>query len=144
MKRKILSLLMVFVLLCGMLPAALAEDDPTHTHKWKYEQKDGKHSATCTETDCSETISETECTASSTWQSDDSKHWKKCSVCDGPEKLQEADHDFSKGDCECGKTKPETPVTSLALSATTATIKVKGSTTLTATLSPSDSKVTWK
>lgn len=144
MKRKILSLLMVFVLLCGMLPAALAEDDPTHTHKWKYEQKDGKHSATCTETDCSKTISETECTASSTWQSDDSKHWKKCSVCDGPEKLQEADHDFSKGDCECGKTKPETPVTSLALSATTATIKVKGSTTLTATVSPSDAKVTWK
>ena len=27
MKRKILSLLMVFVLLCGMLPAALAADD---------------------------------------------------------------------------------------------------------------------
>ena len=63
MKRKILSLLLVFVLLCGMLPAALAEDT-SHNHTWDNGvvtkeatcTKDGVKTFTCTDTNCPDSV----------------------------------------------------------------------------------------
>ncbi len=46
-------------------------------------------------------IDKHECVASSTWGSDDSNHWKPCSICNAP--LETEEHDLSSGSCVCGK-----------------------------------------
>ena len=149
MKRKILSLLLVFVLLCGMLPAALAVDhEDSHSADTAWQTNESKHWHSCSTTDCEYKYDESD----HSWKYesvDDNQHKKYCETCKYEVQTRE-NHDFSNGVCkDCGKQQPiqNIPVTSLALSATTATVKVKGTTTLKATVSPdnaTDKTVKWK
>lgn len=148
MKRKILSLLLVFVLLCGMLPAALADGtndtngdgSETHEHKWEYTQANGKHSVSCTIEGCSDTKPEEACTVSSSYEHDANKHWKVCSVCGGTARLEESNHDFTNGDCVCGekapKTEPDNTVKGITLDKNNLALVVNETSKLTATLAP--------
>ena len=102
-KRRLLSLLMAFAILCTMIPAAFAVEE--ENIKWSSPTCSGGHEshtpkkgtetpATCTEEgkitytceNCSATgeviIPKVDHTWSQEWKSDDSTHWHACSKCE--------------------------------------------------------------
>ena len=111
-KRRLLSLLMAFAILCTMIPAAFAAEgdwtdwtggnNPDCTHQ---SVTTTKTEATCTEageeketcTTCGATrtkeIAKTEHTWGTDWKYDDTHHWHECTVCH--EKKDEADHNVT-------------------------------------------------
>ena len=112
-KRRLLSLLMAFAILCTMIPAAFAAESdirwstPTCTegHSSHTPKEAGRTEATCAaegkiEYTCEicgatgvETIPKVAHTWSEDWSKSDTKHWHECSVCH--EKKDEADHNVT-------------------------------------------------
>lgn len=151
MKRKILSLLMVFVLLCGMLPAALAVDDPTdgsdgtgqppHTHTpsnpgWKSD--DTGHWHECTGDDCTDKKYDFAAHNDFTYEKvDSSTHKKICKTC-GYVAASSENHTFSNGTCVCSEKEAQQkiPVAGVSLDKSTLTLNVNETYKLTATLAP--------
>ena len=100
-KRRLLSLLMAFAILCTMIPAAFAaEGEPgetdetpetpatvehTSSHKLAYKSNgDGTHTITCTEDNCNYKPETEACTSSSNeYQNDESSHYHVCDKCKG-------------------------------------------------------------
>ena len=96
--RKLLSLLLVFTMVCAMVPAAMAsgeenpgtgtEPPPTEIihspdHEVEYKSNgDGTHTITCTVEGCPGPETKTEaCTAGTEWKYNDTSHWHECSKC---------------------------------------------------------------
>ena len=117
--RKLLSLLLVFTMVCAMVPAAMAADTEENIAwgSWEISQgkpcADGNHEggeitttpASCTENG-SATQSCTKCNATRTgtieklghdfsgdWETSPTEHWRKCSHCDETER---GNHSFTK------------------------------------------------
>lgn len=77
MKRKVLCAILSPICLLACALGLVACDDgnpPAHTHSW-----------------------------STVWEKDDAHHWHACLDLDCPIKNGYAEHDFSDGDCVCGK-----------------------------------------
>ena len=109
-KRRLLSLLMAFAILCTMIPAAFAVEGDTEgpvtepetpttvqhedSHTLKYTPaEDGKHTITCTVANCNYTPATADCTATSGYQKDADNHWQICEDCG--QVLNKAEHSMS-------------------------------------------------
>ena len=112
-KRRLLSLLMAFAILCTMIPAAFAADGEEGTgtgtgtgteipvtvehsadHKLTYTPAaDGKHTVTCTVPNCNYVSTTVDCTAESGYKTDASYHWQVCKDCG--QMLNKAEHSMS-------------------------------------------------
>lgn len=98
-KRRLLSLLMAFAILCTMIPAAFAAEGDTEepgmepetpttiqhedSHTLKYTPaEDGKHTVTCTVENCNFGQKEETCTPKdSDYLTNDTDHWQVCKNC---------------------------------------------------------------
>ena len=97
-RRRFLSLLMAFAILCTMIPAAFAAEGDTEepgtgtetpvtvehedSHTLKYTPAgDGKHTITCTVENCNYTAETVGCTAASGYKTDADNHWQLCKDC---------------------------------------------------------------
>ncbi|MCM1329278.1 MAG: hypothetical protein NC253_07525 [Ruminococcus sp.] len=82
---------------------AFADPEPEHTHtgtNFTYTAGgSGSHTKKCAD-DCP---GETEdCTAGSTYEKNDTHHWKKCTGCEA--EMDKATHTYTDGTCACGAT----------------------------------------
>ncbi len=134
MKKKFLITVtaIVCMLACVLsLAACASKDDPSsHTHSYQWvDNGDGTHSGHCSVADCDKPNVKNEmhifgangkcekCSAvkpddghthawSQTYETNDTHHWQLCTVSGCSEKNGYAEHDYSNGDCVCGKKKP--------------------------------------
>ncbi len=133
MKKRFLLVVtaIVCLLACVLALAACAsKDEPSaHTHSYQWvDNGDGTHSGRCSVAGCDNPNVKNEthifgangkcekCSAvkpdghthvwSQTYETNDTHHWQSCTVSGCSEKNGYAEHDYSNGDCVCGKEKP--------------------------------------